>query len=124
MTAPFAAVQCPRDGYADAFRCRLGLPVTDMGVAHRHARPLVAKHAGYDRQRDALQNGVAGYRVPEVMQAHVIDSGFLARQTPERQVMRERLFGIDMCREDIGALRSRLPLQDGPCGLLFRALGR
>ena len=57
--------QCLRNGQSDAFRCRLCLAITDMGVAHRHARLLVAKQARDHRQRNALQNGVAGYRVSE-----------------------------------------------------------
>ena len=84
-----------------------------MGVAQRHARPFVAEKAGDHRQRNALQHGMAGVRVSEVMKAHVFDPGFLARQAPERQVMREGPFGTPWRGEDVDALRPRLPLQDG-----------
>ena len=48
------AIQRPLDCQADALCRRLGLPVGDMGVAQRHARPFVAEQAGDDRQRDGL----------------------------------------------------------------------
>ena len=79
-------MQPPRDCCADAFRCRLSLPVADMSVAQRHARPLVAQQTGDDRQWNALQHGVAGERMSEVMQAHIFDRGSLAYQVPERQI--------------------------------------
>ena len=58
---------------ADAFRRCLGFPVAHVGVAQRHARLLVAEQARDDRQRDALQNSVAGERMTQIMQAHVFD---------------------------------------------------
>ena len=56
-------IQCSLGGHTDALsRCH-DLPVFDMGVTHRHARPLVAEQMGDDGQRDATKHGVAGERV-------------------------------------------------------------
>ena len=79
-------IQRPRDGRADALRRCLGLPVTDMGVAQRHARTLVTEQARDDRQWDALQNSVAGKRMTQIMQANILDPGLPAHRIPERQV--------------------------------------
>ena len=65
------AIQRPLDCQADALCRRLGLPVGDMGVAQRHARPFVAEQAGDDRQRDASQNGVAREPVAQVVKTRV-----------------------------------------------------
>ena len=46
--------QVSRDCDTDTLGSSLCLAVTDVGVAHRHARPLVTKQAGDHRQRDAL----------------------------------------------------------------------
>ena len=66
MLAGLVTMQHPRNGNADAFGGRLGLPVSDVGVAQHHARALVAEHADDDRQRDTLQNCVAGEPVSQV----------------------------------------------------------
>ena len=58
-----STTQLPRDGRADTFRRRLGLTVANMGVAQRHTWPFVTEQARDDRQRDALQYGVAGERM-------------------------------------------------------------
>ena len=56
-----------RDGCTDAFRRRFGLAVADVRIAQRHARLLVAEQAGDDRERDALQHGVAREAVAYMM---------------------------------------------------------
>ena len=111
--ADLTTTQRLRNGRADALCRRLGLRVTDMGVAQRHARPLVTEQAGDDRQRNALQDGVARERMTQVMQAHVFDPGSLTHRTPERQAGRKRPPWIERRGEDPGAPRSRLTLQDG-----------
>ena len=95
-----------RDGHSDTFRRGLGLAVADMSISRRHARPLVAEHAGDHRQGHALKNGAAGERVSEIANAHVLYPGFLAYRTPERQVMRKQSAGVRWRGKDVGTLPS------------------
>ena len=87
-------MQGPRHGRADAFRRCFGLPVSYMSIAERHARTFVTKQAGDHRQWYALQDGVAGERVTKVMQAHILDPGFLAHRVPKPQAGRQRPLGV------------------------------
>ena len=101
------------NGCTDTLRRCLGLAVTNMGITQCHARPLVAKQARDDGERDTLQNGVAREGMTKVMQTHIFDSGLHAHRTPERQVMRKRTTWVRGRREDVGARRARLSLQNG-----------
>ena len=76
-------IQRSLDGHTDALSRCLDLAVFDMGVTHRHARPLVAEQTGDDGQRDAKKHGVAGERVTKVMNSDFVQVRFRSYAVPE-----------------------------------------
>ncbi|MDE0223243.1 MAG: hypothetical protein OXJ90_28540, partial [Spirochaetaceae bacterium] len=61
------------DGPPDPLGRGLDLPVSDMSVAHGHPHIAVPEQARDDRQGNAVHRRLAGYRVTQVVQAHVFD---------------------------------------------------
>ena len=59
--------------------------VADMGVSQGHRGVGVPEHARDGRQRNASGDGLAGNGMPEIVQADVVESGFLPRPGPEAQ---------------------------------------
>jgi len=70
-------------GFPDPLGSCFDLVVAYMGVAHGHAHTAVAEQAGDNGQGHAVQHGLAGYGVPEVMKAHVFDPGLPVNPIPE-----------------------------------------
>lgn len=63
MSAVDTKIHLCCNGLTDPLRLCLDLPVSEVSVAERHAGVGVTEHAGDDRQRDALEDGVACYGV-------------------------------------------------------------
>ena len=67
----------------DALGGGLDVPVTDVCVTQRHLHLGVAEQTRHHRQRNALHRRLAGKRVPEVVKAHILDTGQLPHLLPK-----------------------------------------
>ena len=79
------------DRLPDPLRSGFHVPVADMGVAQRRFRVGVPEHPCDRRQRDAPGHRLTCDRVSQVVQADVLDPGFLPRPVPEPQSVATRL---------------------------------
>ena len=80
-----ASLHCGLDGLSDAFGGGLQVAVADMGVSQGHPGIGVPEHARDGGQGNAPGDGLAGDGMPEIVQADVVETGFLPRAMPETQ---------------------------------------
>ena len=112
-TKRFEARHGRRDDRADAFRGLLDLAVADMSISERHDRLRMTEHPGDGGQRYAPRDGLARYRMAQVVQAHILDPGFTPYPRPETQITGLRPCRIPRRRKDERASGSRLAGDNG-----------
>ena len=93
-----AGFHCGLDGLSDALDGGLQVAVADMGVSQGHPGVGVSEHARDGGQGNAPGDGLAGDGVPEIVQADVVETGFLPRPAPEVQYVSES--GLSGCLGD------------------------
>ena len=80
-----AGFHCGLDDPSDALGCGLQVAVADMGVSQGHHGVGVPEHPRDGGQGNAPGDGLAGNGMPEIVQADVVETGFLPRPSPETQ---------------------------------------
>ena len=93
-------------------RRRLNLLVGNMRVAQRHRQMSVTEQLRYHWQRDALEDGLTGMGMSQIVQAHILDSGLLSDAVPELHILRHRPGGSAGRGEDMVASAAWLAFDD------------
>ena len=96
------------DGLSDALGSGLQVAVADMGISQGHPGVGVPEHASDGGQGNAPGYGLAGDGMPEIVQADVVEPGFLSRPGPETQGVRERLVRVSGRWKHVWACGARL----------------
>ena len=73
------------DGRTDSFGGSLDVPVPDMRVAKRHRDVAMTEQPCDDRDRNALQHGLAREGVAKIVETHVPDAGLSAHAVPQAE---------------------------------------
>ena len=108
---------CGLDSLSDALGGGLQVAVADMGVSQGHPGVGVPEHPRDGGQGNAPGDGLAGHGMPEIVQADVVETGFLPCPAPEVQCVRKGLVWMPRGRETVGACGTRLAGEDGLRGL-------
>ena len=84
----------------------------DMRVAKRHRDVAMTEQPCDDRDRNALQHGLAREGVTQVVEPHVPESGLATHAVPQAEALRARSCGSTRRRKDVGTRGAGLLRQD------------
>ena len=79
-----------------------------MGVSQSHLGVGVPEHPRDGGQGNAPGDGLAGDGVSEIVQANIVEPGFLPRAMPEVQCVRKRFIRMHRRREHVRTCGTRL----------------
>ena len=102
------------DGPAHPLRGVLDFSVPEVSVAQGHADTGVAEQSRDHRHRHAVHHSVARYGMAEVVEADILDAGFLPDPVPEIEVGVARPRWIARRRKHEWTLSPRLPFENTP----------